>query len=85
MNHSSFAEIGHVPVAAAGILGYLALGGLAFAGWRFPLFRAEEHMGFTFALWLTFIEEYALQVSCFLRNLSGPDRAPDAPEPELAA
>lgn len=63
VNHSPFAEIRHIPVAAVGILGYLALGGLAFARWRLPLFLAAV-MGFTFALRLTFIEEYVLQVWC---------------------
>ncbi len=63
VNHSPFAEIRRIPVAAVGILGYLALGAMAFARWRLPLFLASV-MGFTFALWLTFIEEYVLQVWC---------------------
>ena len=39
VNHSMYAEIDHVPVAAVGVAGYLVLGGLAlfrqrFWGWR---------------------------------------------------
>jgi vitamin-K-epoxide reductase (warfarin-sensitive) len=63
VNHSPFAEMAHVPVAIIGILGYLALGGLAFMRQRFPLFLAAI-VGMGFALRLTFIEEYVLQVWC---------------------
>lgn len=63
VNHSPFAEIRHVPVAAIGIAGYLLLGGLAVARLRFPLFLMAI-VGFTFALHLTFIEQYVLQVWC---------------------
>ena len=40
VNHSPFAEIAHIPVAAIGIAGYLALGGLALARQRFLAFLA---------------------------------------------
>ena len=63
VNHSSFALIEHVPVAAIGIVGYLVLAGLAFARQRFLLFLAAL-VGLGFALRLTFIEEYVLQVWC---------------------
>ena len=63
VNHSPFAEVGHIPVATIGILGYLVLGGLAFARMRFVLVVAA-FIGFCFALRLTFIEEFALQVWC---------------------
>jgi len=63
VNHSPFAEIAHVPVAVFGILGYLALGGLAIARQRFPLFVVTL-IGFCFALRLTFIEEFALGAWC---------------------
>ncbi len=63
VNRSSFAVIEHVPVAAIGIAGYLLLAGLAFARQRFLLFLATL-IGLGFALRLTFIEEYALQVWC---------------------
>ena len=63
VNHSPFAEITHIPVAAIGIAGYLALAGLAFMRQRALTFLAAE-AGLGFALWLTFIEEYVLQVWC---------------------
>lgn len=63
VNHSSFAMIGNIPVAAIGILGYLLLGGLALLRQRFILLLAVI-AAFCFALRLTFIEEYALLVWC---------------------
>ena len=63
VNHSPFAEIAHIPVAAIGILGYLVLGGLAMARQRFPLLIVTL-VGFCFALRLTFIEEFALGAWC---------------------
>jgi uncharacterized membrane protein len=56
VNHSPFAEI-------FGIVGYLALAGLALAGQRALLFLANL-IGIGFALYLTFIEEFVLQVWC---------------------
>lgn len=63
VNHSPFALIGSVPVAAIGIVGYLVLAGLAVARQRFLLFLAVL-IGLGFALRLTFIEEYVLEVWC---------------------
>lgn len=63
VNHSPFAEIAHVPVAAIGILGYLVLAGLAFGRQRF-LTMLVTGAAFCFALRLTFIEEFALGVWC---------------------
>ncbi len=63
VNHSPFAMMGKVPVAAIGILGYLGLAGLAFWRLRFPLLLAVL-VGLGFALRLTFIEEYVLEVWC---------------------
>ncbi len=63
VNHSPFAEIDHVPVAAIGIAGYLALAGLALARRRFLVFLAAL-IGLGFALRLSFIEEFALGVWC---------------------
>jgi uncharacterized membrane protein len=63
VNHSPFAEIMHIPTAAIGIAGYLALAGLALARRR-VLVTAAAMFGLGFALWLTFIEEYILQVWC---------------------
>jgi uncharacterized membrane protein len=63
VNHSPFAEIDHVPVAILGILGYLALGALGYTRQRFLLFLVAI-IGLGFALRLTFIEEYVLEVWC---------------------
>ena len=63
VNHSPFAEIAHMPVAAIGIAGYLVLCGLGLARRRILLTGAAL-FGLGFALWLTFIEEYVLQVWC---------------------
>ena len=63
VNHSSFAEIAHTPVAALGIAGYLFLGVMALFRWRFALFlSATVELGF--ALRLTFVEEYLLRIWC---------------------
>lgn len=63
VNHSPFAEIEHVPVAVIGILGYLALAGLALARQRF-LGMLAAMMGLGFALCLSFIEAFALGAWC---------------------
>lgn len=63
VNHSPFAEVDHVPVAVIGIAGYLALGVLAFARLRFIVLLCA-FVGLDFALYLTFIEKYVLQVWC---------------------
>ena len=63
VNHSSFAEMAGVPVAAIGIAGYLVLAALALTRARFLAFLASL-TGFGFALRLTLIEEYALGVWC---------------------
>jgi uncharacterized membrane protein len=63
VNHSPFAEIAGIPVAAIGILGYLALAGLALWRQRALVFLAAL-VGLGFALRLTFIEEFALQTWC---------------------
>ena len=63
VNHSSYAVILRIPVAVIGIAGYLVLAALAFMDWRFPLFLTTLG-GLGFALRLSFIEEYVLQVWC---------------------
>ena len=84
VNHSSFSQIEHVPVAAIGIVGYLVLAGLAFARQRFLLFLATL-VGLGFALRLTFIEEYVLHgLVSLLRHLAGHHRAHRAAQPGLA-
>jgi len=63
VNHSPFAEIAHVPVAAIGIAGYLALAGLAFMRRRVLLLLAAI-AGLGFSLYLTHIERDILEVWC---------------------
>jgi vitamin-K-epoxide reductase (warfarin-sensitive) len=63
VNHSPFAVMGHVPVAAIGIAGYLLLGVLALMRQRFVLFLAAT-AAFVFAFRLSMIEEFALGVWC---------------------
>ena len=63
VNHSPFAEIEHVPVAAMGIARYLVLGGLALARRRTTL-AVLAVLGLAFSLYLTRIEKYVLEVYC---------------------
>jgi vitamin-K-epoxide reductase (warfarin-sensitive) len=63
VNHSPFAEILHVPVAAIGIAGYLAMAGLALARQR-RLLAMLAVCALAFSLYLTYIEKYVLQVYC---------------------
>ena len=63
VNHSPFAMMGHVPIAAIGIVGYLGLLALAFLRKKF-LLLLMVFAAFCFALRLTLIEEYVLEVWC---------------------
>ena len=63
VNHSPFAEIAHVPVAAIGIAGYLAIAILASFRKRAWLV-ASSFIGLGFALYLTNIERTVLEVWC---------------------
>jgi uncharacterized membrane protein len=63
VNHSPFAEIAHVPVAAIGIAGYLVLAGLALARRRWPLVVLAV-LALGFSLYLTRIEKVVLEVYC---------------------
>jgi len=63
VNHSPFAEVAHVPVAAIGIAGYLVLAGLSLARRR-ALVVAAAIVGLGFSLYLTHIEKDVLQVWC---------------------
>jgi vitamin-K-epoxide reductase (warfarin-sensitive) len=63
VNHSSFAMIHGVPVAAIGIAGYLLLGVLALARRR-ALVLIAALIGMGFALHLTYIEDKVLEVWC---------------------
>jgi vitamin-K-epoxide reductase (warfarin-sensitive) len=63
VNHSPFAEIAHVPVAAIGIVGYLVLAGLAL--WRKQaLVLVAAIAGLGFSLYLTHVERDILEVWC---------------------
>ncbi len=63
VNHSPFAMIGPVPVAALGIAGYALLATLAFLRRRL-LVVAAAAVGLAFALYLTHIEKDVLMVWC---------------------
>jgi uncharacterized membrane protein len=63
VNHSSYSMVFHIPVAALGIAGYLAIGILALARRRILLVAAAI-LGFGFALHLSGIERNVLQVWC---------------------
>jgi uncharacterized membrane protein len=63
VNHSPFAEIAHVPVAAVGIAGYLLLAGLALTRRRGLTF-AFAVIGLGFALYLSHVERDVLSVWC---------------------
>jgi uncharacterized membrane protein len=63
VNHSPFAEIAHVPVAAIGAVGYLALIGLALARRR-RLLAVASIIGMGFALYLSHIERDIIMVWC---------------------
>ena len=63
VNHSPFAEIAHIPVAAIGIAGYLALAGLALARRRIMVVVLAV-IGLGFALYLSHIERDVLMVWC---------------------
>jgi vitamin-K-epoxide reductase (warfarin-sensitive) len=69
VNHSSFAVMGRVPVAAIGIAGYLLMGVLAFARQRFATFLAAS-VGLLFAFRLSMIEQYGLGVWCLYCAIS---------------
>ena len=63
VNHSPFAEIAHVPVAAIGVAGYLALAGLALAR-RYAWLAGLAMLALIFQLYLSHIEKSVLQVWC---------------------
>lgn len=63
VNHSPFAMIGPIPVAAIGMAGYVVLGLLAMMRRR-GLLLAATLIGLGFALYLTYIEKFVLMVWC---------------------
>src|SRR6476646_5063889 len=63
VNHSPYAVIAGVPVALIGIVGYLALAGLALAR-QFRIALAAALGGLGFSLYLAHIEAHVLGVWC---------------------
>ncbi len=63
VNHSSYAVLYHVPVAAIGIAGYLLLAILALMRKRLLVVTASL-VGLAFALYLTHVERDILEVYC---------------------
>src|SRR5579871_5817018 len=63
VNHSPFAMIGPVPVAAIGIAGYALIGALALLRRR-AFATAAAAVGLIFALYLSHIEKDVLMVWC---------------------
>jgi uncharacterized membrane protein len=69
VNRSIYSEVGKVPVAAIGILGYAALMVLSRIAHHRPLallMLIAALVGLGFALYLTYIEAYVLVVWCIL-------------------
>jgi uncharacterized membrane protein len=68
VNRSVYSKIAGVPVALVGIVGYLALFGIALfsRGQREKLLLAASLIGLVFALRLTYIEGWVLGVWCVL-------------------
>jgi len=63
VNHSQFAEVKGLPVAAIGIIGYLALAWFALARQR-ALLAGAAIVGFAYSLYLGYIERSVLGVWC---------------------
>lgn len=63
VNHSPYAVIGPVPVAAIGIAGYVVIAALSLARRR-RLLAGAVVLGLAFSLYLTYIEKYVLTVWC---------------------
>ena len=63
VNHSPYAVIGPVPVAAIGIAGYIAMGILAFFR-RKRMLLVAALVGLGFSLYLTHVEKDILMVYC---------------------
>jgi uncharacterized membrane protein len=63
VNHSPYAMLGPIPVAAIGILGYILMAGLAFTR-RYRLLLAAVVAALAFSLYLAHIEKDILEVWC---------------------
>lgn len=70
VNRSIYSEVGGVPVALIGVLGYCGLLSMAIFYWRkedAPVFLLMGSLaGLAFALYLTYIERFVLAVWCVL-------------------
>ena len=70
VNRSVYSEVGGVPVALIGVLGYCGLLGLAIFYWRIGdapvLLLIGSLAGLAFALYLTYVEGFVLAVWCVL-------------------
>jgi vitamin-K-epoxide reductase (warfarin-sensitive) len=63
VNHSPYAMVGPIPVAAIGIAGYILMGALAFLR-SYRLLLVPAFAGLTFSLHLADIEAHTLGVWC---------------------
>jgi len=63
VNHSPYAMLGPIPVAAVGILGYVLMGVLSFQRW-YRLLLVPTFAGLAFSLYLANIEAHVLGVWC---------------------
>jgi len=63
VNHSPFAMLGPIPVAAVGIIGYILMGALAFLR-SYRVLLVPTFAGLTFSLYLAHIEKDVLGVWC---------------------
>jgi len=63
VNHSPFAMLGPIPVAAVGIIGYILMAALAFLR-SYRLLLVPTFAGLTFSLYLAHIEKDVLGVWC---------------------
>ncbi|HEX5233844.1 MAG TPA: vitamin K epoxide reductase family protein [Silvibacterium sp.] len=63
VNHSRYSMLGFMPVAAIGIVGYLALGIFALKGRR-SITLLASFIGLAYSLYLTSIEAHRLEVWC---------------------
>jgi vitamin-K-epoxide reductase (warfarin-sensitive) len=69
VNHSPFAMLGPIPVAAVGIIGYILMGVLSFLR-SYRLLLVPTFGGLAFSLYLAHIEKDILQVWCVYCVLS---------------
>lgn len=70
VNKGEHAEIGQIPVAVFGIIGYAVLALGALVGFKqkdvWPFLLVSSLIGLVFALYLTFIEAFVLRTYCLV-------------------